>query len=364
MPDAGSVEAVWTPEQHELAMLPVRGDGVGAPGAIRLSFRAIDEPEPGERWLAAFAGMWPAYRAWYLKEGESARPDLGTCRRMLEKWMPELEPTFERLVELAGGDPLASRFLSMYGPPGFVIGCSQAAFTGEGGPVLARNYDYPMARLEGMIYSTAWTGRRVIGMSDCLWGLVDGVNDAGLAVSLTFGGRPAVGEGFGIPVVIRYLLETCTTVAEACEVLRRVPVHAAQNVTLLDRNRDFATAHVGPGRRPELLNVAVATNHQRRGDWPEYAAAVATFEREQRLLELLRTQGMAAEQLVGQFLEPPLYRTEFATGIGTLYTAVYFPATGRAEYRWPLYTMAQSFEHFVEDRHVQRYVDAPTVAVA
>ncbi len=25
----------------------------------------------------------------------------------------------------------------------------------------------------------------------------------------------------------------------------------------------------------------------------------------------------------------------FASGLGTLYTAVYFPATGRAEYRWP-----------------------------
>jgi predicted choloylglycine hydrolase len=355
---------MWTPAQHELAMLPVRGDGVGAPGAIRLSFRAVDEPEPGERWLAAFAGMWPAYRAWYLKEGEAARPDLSTCRRMLEKWMPELEPTFEKLVELAAGDPLAARFLSMYGPPGFVIGCSQAAFTGEGGPMLARNYDYPMARLEGIIYSTEWTGRRVIGMSDCLWGLVDGVNDAGLAVSLTFGGRPAVGEGFGVPIVIRYLLEVCTTVAEACEVLRRVPIHAAQNVTLLDRNRDFATVFVGPGREPELLSVPVATNHQRRGDWPAYAAAVATFEREQRLLELLRAPGMTADLLVQQFLEHPLYRTEFATGIGTLYTAAYFPDSGRAEYRWPSFTMAQSFEDFDEQRRVQRYVDAPTGAAA
>ncbi|MEZ5912154.1 MAG: hypothetical protein R3D84_07965 [Paracoccaceae bacterium] len=32
-------------------------------------------------------------------------------------------------------------------------------------------------------------------MSDGLWGLVDGVNDAGLVVSLTFGGRREVGEG-------------------------------------------------------------------------------------------------------------------------------------------------------------------------
>ena len=34
-------------------------------------------------------------------------------------------------------------------------------------------------------------------MLDCLWGLLDGVNDAGLALSLTFGGRPQVGAGFG-----------------------------------------------------------------------------------------------------------------------------------------------------------------------
>ena len=52
-------------------------------------------------------------------------------------------------------------------------------------------------------------------MSDCLWGLLDGMNDAGLAVSLTFGGRPVLGDGFGIPLVMRYVLETCEDVAEA-----------------------------------------------------------------------------------------------------------------------------------------------------
>ena len=60
-------------------------------------------------------------------------------------------------------------------------------------------------------------------MSDCLWGLLDGMNDAGLAVSLTFGGRRALGDGFGIPLVVRYLLETCDDVAEARETLARLP---------------------------------------------------------------------------------------------------------------------------------------------
>ena len=56
-------------------------------------------------------------------------------------------------------------------------------------PALVRNYDYSPDLCEWVVLSTAWTGLRVLGMSDCLWGLLDGMNDAGLAASLTFGGR-------------------------------------------------------------------------------------------------------------------------------------------------------------------------------
>ena len=302
--------------------------------------------------------MWPAYRDWYLKEGEHARPDLASCRAMLKRWMPELVPTFERLVELTGSDPLAARFLSMYRPPGFVVGCSQAAFSGVDGPALVRNYDYPASRAEGIIISTAWTGRRVIGMSDCLWGLLDGVNDAGLAASLTFGGRPAVGDGFGIPLVLRYVLEVCEDVSQACRVLIRIPVHAVQNVTVLDRSGDFATVRLSPDREPEVLTVPVATNHQHRGDWPAYAAAVQTYERERRLLELLRTSGMTRERLIDAFLAPPLYRTRYGDG-ATLYTAVYDPGAGRAEYIWPQRRIVEGFDRFVSASHVQCMAHRP-----
>jgi predicted choloylglycine hydrolase len=199
-------------------------------------------------------------------------------------------------------------------------------------------------------------------MSDCLWGLLDGVNDAGLAASLTFGGRPTVGDGFGIPLVVRYVLEVCTDVSGACRVLSQVPVHAAQNVTLLDAGGDFATVRLSPDRQPEILTVPVAANHQHREDWPQYAAAVDTFGREQRMLDLLRTPALTRERLIDAFQEPPLYRTEFGGGLGTLYTVAYFPAEGRAEYRWPGRCVAQSFENFVEERHTQRYADAPVEA--
>ncbi|WP_372350789.1 carcinine hydrolase/isopenicillin-N N-acyltransferase family protein [Streptomyces sp. KL116D] len=63
------------------------------------------------------------------------------------------------------------------------------------------------------------------------------MNDAGLAVSLTFGGRPVHGPGFAVVIVLRYLLETCDTVDEAVARLAGIPVNIPQNVTLVDRER-------------------------------------------------------------------------------------------------------------------------------
>ena len=116
-----------------------------------------------------------------------------------------------------------------------------------GGPALVRNYDWDYRLFDGVVARTAYTGRPVLGMLDCLWGLLDGVNDSGLAVSLTFGGRPQVGEGFGVPMVIRYVLEVCGTTDEAVRVLRRVPVHMSYNVTVLDRRGPVGNGVHRPG---------------------------------------------------------------------------------------------------------------------
>jgi predicted choloylglycine hydrolase len=316
----------------------------------------VRELTPGPAWQARFEAMWPAYRDWYLRDGDAARPDYRTCRRALAAHMPELVGTYDRVVELAGGGDLAARLLSLYRPPGFIVGCSQGAWTRDE-PVLVRNYDYPVSRLEGVVCLTAWDRRQVIGMSDCLWGLLDGVNDAGLAVSLTFGGRREVGDGFAIPLVVRYLLETCDTVAQAGEALARIPVHAAQNLTLLDANGDLLTAYVGPGRPPQLRSIPATTNHQGDDDWPEYVHAVRSVEREQRVLELLDDDDLDRERFVAAFLEPPLHSTQYAGGFGTIYTAAYYPAEGRVEYRWPGVVWEQSFDDFRESSHAAMFVE-------
>jgi predicted choloylglycine hydrolase len=329
-------------------------------GDLSLTFHAIAEPQPGDRWRARFEETWPAYRAWFLRDGDAARPSYAVARQMLSEHMPELLPTWERMVELAGGGDLAARMLALYSPPPLVSGCSQAVFAGPA-PVLVRNYDFDPALLEAVVWSSELTGRRVIGMTDCLWGLLDGLNDAGLAVSLAFGGRRATAEGFAIALVLRYLLETCETAEEALAVLARVPIQAAYNLTLLDRSGHAVTALVRPDGPPAVRAAAVATNHPENVEWAEHAAATGSVEREDRLLDLLADPATGEEAFVAAFLAPPLHNTAYASGFGTLYTAVHRPADGSVEYRWLGLRWRQSFAAFEEGTRV---VALPSAAAA
>ena len=304
--------------------------------ALRLTMHAIAEARPGPRWQGLFRTVWPAYRRWYLRDGAHARPQLARAREALGEHMPELVPTWRRLTRLAGEDELAARMLTLYDPPRYVAGCTQAVFRPPAGtPLLVRNYDYAPELFERVVYWSAFVGGRVIGTGDCMWGLLDGINESGLAVSMTFGGRRVSGPGFGIQLVVRYLLETCATVQEGKRALDRLPVQGSYNLTLLDRSGAAATVWVGPDHVPELAPQAAATNHQARIEWVEYARWTRTLERRVRLEQLLGDADCGEEPLIEAFLRPPLRADAYAEGLGTLYTAVMRPSGGSLEYRWP-----------------------------
>jgi predicted choloylglycine hydrolase len=318
---------------------------------IPFTFRTLDEEHPGPKWRAVFEGAWPWYRTWFLSEGEEPRASYATSTRMLRAHMPEIVPVYERLVELAGGGDLAARMLSIYRPPPYLAACSQGVWTREGGPMLVRNYDYAPSRLEGTIWRSRLLRHRVIGVTDCMWGLLDGMNDTGLCVSLTFGGRRVLGDGFGIPLVVRYLLETCATSREAQEALARLPCNLAHNLTIVDGTGDVVTAYLSPDREPVFSRSPVATNHQGFVEWPEQARATRTLEREQHMLELLHAPYATADDFEEAFLRPSLYSRAYERGFGTLYTAAYRPAEGRVRYRWPSYSWNLSFDAFAEGSH-------------
>lgn len=340
------------------------GEGGGTPWRVpppaemddkTLVFRTVLEAAPGAKWRSLFDYHWPAYESWYLAEGERERPGYLACYNALRRHMPELLDTYRALCELAGGGDLASRFLSLYQPPPYITGCSQAVLSRPGATLLARNYDYPPELCEGTILYTHWNARRVIAMSDCLWGVLDGMNDRGLAVSLAFGGRQVVGEGFGAPVILRYLLEFCDTVPEAAEVLSRVPTHMAYNITVADAAGRYVTAMIAPDRRASIRRVPVATNHQKRIEWYAHALASETLIRERQLSILVDDEATSEERLVAAFSAPPLFRHDYRRGLGTVYTAFYRPREGRACFHWPGMNLDLSFDDFPEERITVRY---------
>jgi predicted choloylglycine hydrolase len=223
---------------------------------------------------------------------------------------------------------------------------------------MVRNYDYAPSAFDALLLHSRWQGRAMMGTSDGLWGLVDGVNDAGLALSLTFGGRRVVGNGFGVPLILRYVLQTCRSAEEAGEALARIPCHMSYNVTALDRKRRFLTAYLAPDRPAVMTHAAVATNHQERVEWDGHARFTATVERERYLLQRLTLHREPKEKFIAAFLRPPLYSTAFAHGFGTLYTAVYEPRRRAMRLCWPGVSWSLHLDSFGEGLREVRYPDA------
>lgn len=308
---------------------------------------AVEELAPGPRWAEIYRRLEGGYHRWFLREGDAARPSYLVASGALRHHMPELIPVYERLVELAGGGDQAARLLSLWCPTPYLAGCSQAVWGGIP-PLLVRNYDYLPALWDGILLSSAWTGKRVLGMLDSLWGVLDGINEDGLAVSLAFGGRPVVGTGFGMPIILRYVLETCRDVREAIRVLTRVPSHMSYNVTLLDAHRQYRTVFVAPDRPPAVTHRALATNHQRVVEWEAYAHATTSLDRERFLRARLDDPAESADRFVSRFLMPPLHHPPVHRGWGTLYTAVYEPHTTSMALHWPGTTLTQSIGGFHE----------------
>lgn len=315
---------------------------------MNISFNCIHEDTPGPKWKALFDRTWPSYKTWFLSEGYLKRKGYLTSMSALQAAMPELIPIYDRLLTLVGGGDLEARFLSLYCPPAYMSGCSQVAWTKDT-TALIRNYDYSYKLFEGTMFYTNWL-QPVIGVSDCTWGLLDGMNAGGLAASLTFGGRNVSGEGFGIPLIIRYILETSTTVKEGISILKRIPVHMAYNVTLLDREDNFSTVYLSPDRDPIVVPSAIATNHQMQVEWTDYALLTDTIERKKFLEACNADPEETAKSMFDHFLQPPLYSNALEKSFSTLYSIAYRIKEGELEVRWPAKEIVQSFDNFIEQR--------------
>lgn len=302
---------------------------------VTIPFRCVDAGDrPGSAAAAEFHRAWPSYRRWFLRQGEAERASYADSRDAVRTWMPEIYEDYLAYVDAVGGGDLEARFLSHWCPPPLVTACS-IAMTGRPEPLLVRNYDYPPLLCDALVLRTHWSGRAVIGMADCGWGLMDGINDTGLAVAIAFGGRREVGPGFGIGLIVRYLLQVSTSTEDAVRRLAALPVQMSYNVAITDRSGDHRIVHVAPDRPAITSPLPYAGNRQGATEWPSHAEYSGTVHREEYLASLTAFPLVDQEGFVASFLRPPLFRPLVESTWGTVYTVAYEPATGAMTLMWP-----------------------------
>ena len=312
-------------------------------------FQAIEENFPGEKWLAYYHSVLPRYRLWFASEGELKRSSLLKCKEALQTHMPELVSLWEHLIAIAQAGTDDARLLSFYYPASHLLSGSSQAVWARYTPILVRNFDCSPENCEGRIMKTRWHDTEVIASTDCLWGVLDGMNEHGLSISLSFAGKESFAEGFSVPIILRYVLEFCTNVDEAVKVLSRVPAHMAYNVTVLDANGQVRTLELTPFSNPKVTHKPFAVNHQGDFELTDYAMFSHSYERQQFIVGTLYDPLSSIESFVNAFAYSPLFSSNYAQGLGTLYTAIYNPQLRAMEYRWPnRLRMHQSFAVFEE----------------
>lgn len=312
----------------------------------QFEFKCLEGYKNEEKWLTHWEKVWPYCKAWYVSEGLLRRPSYFTCLSAIKSFMPELETLYSSLVEKTGGSDLASRFLSLYCPPPYMAGCSQAVWDKDE-LFLVKNYDYSPQLFENTMMYTNWL-KPVIGILDCAWGVLDGMNGNGLIASLTFGGKKEIGDGFGAPLILRYLLETSNTVEEAKIKIKIVPCHMSYNITLLDATWAYCQVFLRPGTPAIFKDDPVSTNHQDFIDWIQYAEFSKTVERYNFLKKILMDKNISSPQFIQSFLNKPLFNNNFKNQFGTLYTIVYRPQLLSIDMIWKEFALQQSFNDFKE----------------
>ena len=189
-------------------------------------------------------------------------------RPAVETHTPDLLAELDGLADAGGweSESIAAIPLAL----GYDAGCSVVAISGDhtvdGVPRFGRNYDFytSFADFAERFRTDPADGLASVGCSDHWTGRQGGINEAGLAIANTFvpNDGPQPGVMFGLAT--RWVLDTCSTVAEATAFLEDLPHARNTNFVVADTAGAVAVVEASPERVRTTTpddGIAVATNH-------------------------------------------------------------------------------------------------------
>lgn len=199
--------------------------------------------------------------------------------RLYDRYCPGIREELEGYAQEAG---IAVRDIAYTWMTYLVPGCSGLILTGkktdDGHTKIARNYEFTLEDEDLKLYRTAPAGKYAhISGSIVGFGRTEGINEKGLAVSMTSCGFPVsnlpgmrapVLKGLQFWAVIRSLLENCGDAKEALVKVMEMPIAYNMNLFLADcsgtgilfetMNGEKAYTSIGPADEKQYL---CGTNH-------------------------------------------------------------------------------------------------------
>lgn len=174
---------------------------------------------------------------------EEKRKFAEECTKIYEKYYPEV---VMEIRGIADGNQISYEYLSgmlfsMYCFE-FDNKCTCLAISNENQILFARNSDF-LVSLEKLYMNCIYNLDNVYsfnGNTTAFVEIEDGVNEKGLAVGLTFIYPKLRKPGFNSGMLVRYILEKCSTTEEAIDAIKNLPIASQQTVTLADKKGHIA----------------------------------------------------------------------------------------------------------------------------
>lgn len=255
--------------------------------------------------------------------------------RLLEAAIPGIG---EEIAGACDGLHLPPRRLAVFADDVIQPGrCSQIAalpaITADGHLYLGRSYEFGLEDELCLCVTRVQGQPAQAGFSLMMFGRMDGMNDRGLAVTMSTCSflQPAAGEGLWFPLVLRALLQRCATVEEASLLLRELPIRSNDNLLIADAEGHACVVELHSavdGKRVSFRSAEdylVATNHYQNPD-------MLCYDQHRGLHSVLRwraacesmegNRGRVDEAVMKPLLETPMPQgvccSYYSDGLGTL----------------------------------------------
>lgn len=200
------------------------------------------------------------------------------CIPIYQKYYPEI---LEEIKGIADGqrdsyENLCTFLLSMYCFE-LTNHCTCFAFKNNKQIILGRNSDF-LVSLEKLYMNCIYKLDDVYvfnGNTTAFVQMEDGINEHGLAIGLTFVYPKIRKAGFNAGMLVRYLLEKCTSTDEVLQKLKNIPVASQQTLTIADENGKIVVVECNAERLKVIYpnengNFVVTANNFNSDEMKEY----------------------------------------------------------------------------------------------